>query len=218
MCGRFLLATRPDIVTETFGAAFPADYSLPRYNVAPGQDFPVLSLMDRKRFLTARWGLHFTQSTSPIINIRSESLFRKKGWQESLQNKRCMIPASGFYEWPQSQKRPYHVSPETQNTLIALAGIIQFVPLSKKYHFAIITVESPTSFRWLHHRFPLILSPERALLWLNPDLDLEAILATIEERQNLPPLKAESASFKVNNPKNDSPDLLFPDGEQLDIF
>ena len=106
MCGRYRLSRRKEILAEYFDAGDDVDWA-PRYNVAPGQDVPVLR-QDAARPVRSlslfRWGLVPWWSKDPkagykMINARAESVADKPAFRDPLQSRRCLIPADAFYEW-----------------------------------------------------------------------------------------------------------------------
>jgi len=218
MCGRFLLATRPDIVVERYGAHLPLETTLPRYNIAPGQDFPVLRQQVKDEFCLARWGikLNTAKKLPPLINVRSDSLRGKKGWHHSLMNYRCLIPASGFYEWKKGQKSPFLIR-INKREIISFAGIYQVNPKNECVSFAIITVNAGKEIRPIHHRSPKILTHEEEKQWLKGNLSREAYLLILESETSLECL-IKPASINVNKVVNDYPELLIPEGEQQTLL
>src|SRR5262252_712530 len=107
MCGRYRLSRRKQILEEYFHAdAGEEDWS-PRYNIAPTQPVPVIRLDPRepvRHLALLTWGLIPSWAKDPsgaarMINARSETVTEKPAFRDALQNRRCLIPADGFYEW-----------------------------------------------------------------------------------------------------------------------
>src|SRR5262245_10402918 len=127
MCGRFVLQTAPEMLAEAFDAPDPPKLA-PRYNVAPSQLVAVVGLkadMETRGIALLRWGLvpYWSNGSGPRpINARAESVAFKFG--ESLREKRCLIPADGFYEWVAegNKKRARHFS-MTNDGVFAFAGL-----------------------------------------------------------------------------------------------
>src|ERR1043166_2488217 len=114
MCGRFRLGKGKAALREYFGTENDIDWS-PRYNVAPTDQIPTVR-QDRKhpvrKLALMKWGLvpYWSKDASGaarMINARSESAANKPAFRDSLQTRRCLIPADGFYEWKKPEKQPY---------------------------------------------------------------------------------------------------------------
>jgi putative SOS response-associated peptidase YedK len=215
MCGRFILAVRPDIVVERFGARFPSDPYGERFNIAPGQIIPIIGQNDPSVFQMAFWGFTLHQSAhKPLINIRRESILEKSGWNRSLQNNRCIIPASGFYEWQKGNKTPFYLQLD-QTDLFGLAGIYQ--RLEDKLNVAIITCPAPQSIRSIHHRSPLALKEKQFGQWLRSDESLPRLHSFLADQPELV-WHSQPASQRVNKVANDDPSLLVEDARQASLF
>src|SRR5882672_2485913 len=112
MCGRYTLRSRGS--AKFYGVpASQLPLWVPRYNIAPSQDVPVIVAHGIERELALfQWGLIPSWSTEPkgFINARAETLEEKPSFSESFQRRRCLIPADGFYEWQRNgkNKQPYY--------------------------------------------------------------------------------------------------------------
>lgn len=216
MCGRFLLATRPDIVVERFDARIPFDFG-PRYNIAPGQISAILKQDEITQFDQAKWGLKLrtTKPVPPAINIRVESIRDKKGWINSLKTRRCIIPATGFYEWRKGIKQPYHITIK-DDPIFSFAGLFQFREEEGIFAFAIITMEAPKELQFVHHRAPRIFDKENEKNWLDENLSLQngldLLLSPLQKSWLIKP-----ASVRVNKVSNDDPSIIESCGEQSDL-
>src|SRR5262245_9344099 len=137
MCGRYTLHTEKEALARRF-ALDPAELEVqgayaPRYNVAPTQ--PVLALVEREgrlRALQLRWGLvpHWTAADAPLpswINARAESAATRPAFRDAFARHRCLIPASGFYEWEAARgagrRRIPHWIARRDGEPFAMAGI-----------------------------------------------------------------------------------------------
>ena len=180
MCGRYTL-TNPDPmgigarfdVLESAGAADP-----PRYNIAPTD--PVLAVRRRddgvRDLGRLRWGLvpgRWAEKGSgrPLINARAETLESQSAFRESFQQRRCLIPADGFYEWLTDErgKRPVWLS-RPDGELFAFAGIWARLPVKDSddvlHSCAIVTCPPNELVRPIHNRMPVILGS--CLLYTSP--------------------------------------------------
>jgi putative SOS response-associated peptidase YedK len=151
MCGRFVVARSLGEIATIFEAdevVEPASQviKLPSYNIAPTQ--PIAIVVDRsfekdeagapvgelsREIHAARWGLvprwsKGPASSAPLINGRIESLLEKPSFKESVPRRRCVIPASGYYEWqvlPDGSKQPFYISAGADG-MLALAGLYEW--------------------------------------------------------------------------------------------
>ena len=125
MCGRYSLEATPQELVEAFALAEALSFA-PRFNVAPTQPVPVVRADDtgERRMSVVRWGLTPTwwKQPRPLINARSETLDRK--FQRAFHRRRCLVPATGFYEWQKldGAKQPFHIQRHDRG-IFAFAGI-----------------------------------------------------------------------------------------------
>ena len=183
MCGRYALHASPEVVALQFGLdAVPA--FKPSYNIAPAASVLVV----RQAGEPARWGLR-----GKFVNLRAQTVlakFRSSG--------RCLVPASGFYEWQATggRKQPYYFLPKDQ-PLLALAAVWE------RGTFSLITTDPDAVVSKVHDRMPLLIPKERYAAWLEGD----------EEPLKRPPpmaLESRPVSMAVNSADNDSPKLIEP--------
>ena len=218
MCGRFTIA-----ITVGFYDRFSVEErSLPlqvRYNVAPSQDAPVIVRQDSNQALLMRWGLipswaKDAKISYRMINARADTLAVKPAFRIPLQKSRCLVPATGFYEWKETggKKAPYYIR-RKDSALFAFAGLYDTwkSPEGREViSFTIITTEPNGLIRSLHDRMPAILRREDETLWLQEGKmgsdELERILSPYPVED----LIAYPVSLAVNNPGNDSEDLICP--------
>jgi putative SOS response-associated peptidase YedK len=177
MCGRFTQADL-DKLDETLFQLFGISSSEPRYNIAPTQNAAVIREGNRGRTIEPlRWGLIPSWANDPkiamrTINARAESIADKPAFKESFRQRRCVIPASGFYEWKKSgsKKQPYFIHPPSGH--FAFAGLWdqwfshQEGPVET---FTIITTDANDALRDLHDRMPVILGADAIDAWLDPE-------------------------------------------------
>ena len=218
MCGRFALATEKHILEMLYHLEIRDDLQ-PRYNIAPSQKILAcrLSPRDGKRELAAfKWGLvpfwaRDDSIGSRMINARSETVTEKPSFREAFKKRRLLIPVSGFYEWKNegSVKQPYFIC-RKDGKPFSLAGLWDLwnkgggTPLES---CTILTAEPNALVASLHDRMPVIISPETYGCWLDPGTDsatLQEMLAPYPTEE----LTAYPVAPLVNNPANDSPDLI----------
>ena len=181
MCGRFVLIEDPDAVVEEFGVnASKSSFSEPRYNVCPTQSIPVAVAYDGQRHLVdMRWGFipHWYKKPSDgplLINARSETLAQKPAFREAARARRCLIPASGFYEWHRDKgtgKEPWFLKRPAKQ-ILAFAGVWQAWTSpegERQVSGAIVTTAAGNDISHIHHREPVTLARDDYGLWLGEE-------------------------------------------------
>ncbi len=222
MCGRFTVQMPSADVAFAFGVQETARALPPSYNVAPGQEVPVVVDEGSGRRLDAfRWGLIPSWAKDQaigykMINARAETLAEKPSFRQALLKRRCLILADGFYEWKAEggRKVPYHITLEGGG-VFAFAGLWEVwrpPEGSAVRSCAIITMGANDFMRPLHHRMPAILPPESHGPWLDPaNHDRDALLALLAPYPS-DRMAAHAVSQEVNSPRNNSPRCLLPLG------
>jgi putative SOS response-associated peptidase YedK len=231
MCGRYTL-TDPDPLR--IRARFGLDESAKieeeaRYNIAPTD--PVLAIRRDEQGGRVpgrlRWGLmpgRWAERSSgpPLINARAETLQRQPAFAESFRERRCLIPADGFYEWHDDGrgKTPVWVS-RPDGDLFAFAGVWAALPArdgsGDLHSCAIVTCEPNDLIRPIHDRMPVVLSTTDEAQWLEPDLpqgDLLSLLAPAPEEL----LVVREVIDAVNDVRQDGPHLLEPREAHPQLF
>ncbi len=178
MCGRFALTLPHDAVARLFDAA--PDPSLiargPRWNICPTQEVEaVISTGGARRMARMRWGFIPRWYKAPndgplLINARSETIAEKPAFAEAARETRCLIPASGFYEWRTEgkAKTPFWLHPAAADH-VAFAGIWRDWEGPEGLRLstvAIVTTAANETLSAIHHRLPLVIAPEDRALWL----------------------------------------------------
>jgi putative SOS response-associated peptidase YedK len=131
MCGRFILGIQGQLWPELI-ELYPEGFNVvPRYNVAPTQNIPVVrNDRGQNRLDIMRWGLvpfyeKEFKTKFPMINARDDRILETRPYQGPFKSRRCLIPATGFYEWkkgPGKAKQPMLIRLKTRETF-AFAGI-----------------------------------------------------------------------------------------------
>lgn len=216
MCGRFALGLVYGFSTR-FGVPEVPEMK-PRFNIAPFQQVPVIVGGDLKSVRMMRWGLvpHWAKGEEfglKLINVRSESAMEKPMFKPLLNRQRCLVPATGFYEWQKQgpRKRPYHIRVMDQE-YFAMAGIFDTWSKEGKdlVTFSILTTKANEAISPIHDRMPVILRPERENEWASKEVLSSDVLSEI-----LQPLPATSmdvypVSDMVNDSRADHPDMVVP--------
>lgn len=183
MCGRFGLhfdwQKTSRLVWDHFQVEMDeASYPLPQFNIAPTQQVMVLIHDGEKyRIGLARWGLPLGNGTSQVVsNARSESIFEKPMFRSLIKQRRCLVIASGFYEWQRDVKpsRVYWFHPQQQPFLI-FAGLYQVVQDQevKKVFATLMTTQANELMAPIHDRLPVMLNPDQWRHWVHPKTPID---------------------------------------------
>ena len=223
MCGRYSLSTDARAIASHFGLqreAMPTDFGLfARYNIAPSQAVPVLRHnggLKRRRLQMMQWGLIPFWAKDPsignhMINARAETVGKKPAYRSAWKQRRCLIPADGFYEWQKgaADKQPFMIR-VGKRKLFAFGGLWehwQSPDGSEIDSCTILTITPNTLTAPIHDRMPVIIDPADYDPWLEA--------GTAEAAELLRPYPAEvmgaqPVSKLVNNPKIDEPRCAEP--------
>jgi len=196
MCGRYALHANPDVVALQFGLDVLPGFKA-SYNVCPGSD--VLVIRGPRKASLLRWGAGNKQ-----INARAETLTERPMFRNAFRQYRCLIPASGFYEWQSvaGRKQPWYVLPREQQ-LFALGGIVLLWRGVRSV--AIVTTAANALMAKIHERMPVLVAPGSYDAWLGTG-DASALLAPAPDDA----MQAHPVSLRVNAPANDDATLLLP--------
>lgn len=180
MCGRFAVTLPNDAMARLFEAVPANDLpDVPDYNVCPTTQVHAVTSGDgARRFGAMRWGFlpHWYESPSDgplLINARAETVAEKPAFKAAVRTRRCLIPASGFYEWTRDEdgnRLPWYIRPSGDGPL-AFAGIWQVWdkgddPMTT---CAILTTKANETMSQIHHRMPVLVAPQDWPLWLGED-------------------------------------------------
>jgi len=216
MCGRFTLNLPPEILAKIF--SIPAPSLTPRYNIAPSQQIAVIRNFSGENHLDyMRWGLvpSWAEDTSigyKLINARSETVFEKNSFKRAIRTRRCLIPASGFYEWQHSDnvKTPYYISMADDQPM-AFAGIWEQWKApdhSILETCAILTTAANHLMETIHDRMPVILHPQEYSLWLDREVSEPESLKQLFKPYPSDVMNAYKVSSMINNPRNDGEECI----------
>jgi putative SOS response-associated peptidase YedK len=222
MCGRYTL-TNPQKLSDRFAAQNELDALRASWNVAPSQTMPVVTRNSPNRLELMKWGLVPAWSKEPktkfsTINARVETLSEKPMFRNLVRNRRCIVPASGFYEWKREgeKKTPYYFYLKDTD-IFGFAGLYDIWSDGNGGElrtYTVITVPANEVMEPVHDRMPAILSKEAEGYWLDPafqvPFDLTAMLSPYPA--NL--MQAYPVSDDVNSPRNNVPVLIEPREEQ----
>ena len=221
MCGRFTLATAPEIVAEFFELTAVPDLS-PRYNIAPTQSAPAILLTPERAqrvFRPLRWGLIPGWAKDPtignrMINARAETVAEKPAFRSAFRQRRCLVVSDGFYEWKKGpgRKQPFYIRMRDDRPF-AFAGLWEHWEADDGTGIdscALLTTQPNNVLRPIHDRMPVILDRANYDLWLDPtmaDVDrLKPLLCPYRAEE----MKAYPVGTPVNSPTRDDPACMEP--------
>jgi putative SOS response-associated peptidase YedK len=231
MCGRYALSLNPDELIEEFELTanattgiLPADW-----NITPTRDIYIIK--NNRELHTASWGImapwskdreSAIKSQSQAINARTETVDEKPTFRNAFRSRRCLIPASGYYEWATElgypNKQPFFIHADSKykdrNRTLLFAGIYDRWVDSNGEIFesaAIITRPAVSFLEKIHNRMPTFLPRNRHEDWLNPKInDVAEIRKIIEVDEPAFDLAAHPVSKLVNATRNNGEQLTAP--------
>ena len=225
MCGRFGLFAELDALAEQFNfdPSIMRDIYQPRWNIPP--TVPVLTVQQsigeqadgRNTARLLRWGMtgaqgaDRTKASRPLFNARCETVHRLPSFRRAFKERRCLIPADGFYEWTKDEsgsRTPiwFH---HKDGASVAFAGIWSNESTSggNTDSCAIITCAANDLVSPVHSRMPVILHPQSYGEWLNPEAEIDDLLALVQSAE-WQEMSYYSVSKEVNRAANDYPALV----------
>lgn len=223
MCGRFTNRAQPEQIKTEFkvGKKNPDLYQA-RYNIAPSQLIDAVLAAENGRILSElKWGLVPSWAKDAdignrMINARAETLAEKPSFRDAFKKRRCLIPASGFYEWRKKgagAKQPfYFYLPDKE--VFGFAGLWEEWLDKESGELletcTIITTEANDVLKPVHDRMPVILKSQNYEQWLDPKENdterLQKLLAPYPADE----MSAHAVSTSVNIPDTNSPELIEP--------
>ena len=230
MCGRYAQTMGAEEIVTAFSLdGSTVDHSLPlNWNIAPTNEIYIIKSEAQKKILdSASWGMiapwqkNFTDaraSQSHAINARSESIHEKPTFRSAFRTTRCLIPATGYYEWATElgrykTKQPFYISSDDGSSL-AIAGIWNTwrSPSGKSMQSAsIITRDAVGELATIHHRMPVMMPRDRWNDWLDiREHDLNELLDLMKVPKPDAHLHPVPVSDAVNKVANNGPELAIP--------
>jgi putative SOS response-associated peptidase YedK len=219
MCGRFSLNTDMEDLQEAFPGIDFGLYLNPSYNIAPSQNVLTIAGSNPDKAALYHWGLVPPWSKDQkigykMINARSETLAEKPSFKRPYKKQRCLIPASGFFEWKKENesKIPMHIHLKSGKPF-AFAGLWEVWGGNKElplYSCTIITTEANELLKEVHHRMPVILKQGDYEVWLDSKVE-----DTDRLNDLLKPFSADEMDYFpvskfVNSPANNTPECIKP--------
>jgi len=214
MCGRYSFAIEDELIRERFGVTVRSAIYKARYNCAPSQDLAVITNEEPSVLNFFRWGLIPFWAKDPsignkLINAKAETIHEKPSFKNAFRSRRCLVLSDGFYEWKKTRdKIPYRITLK-KGAPFAMAGIWEKWNSPDGHQvrsFSIITTGPNALMEKIHDRMPVILPAREERTWLGntgPD-ELLSLLKPYPAGE----MEAYPVSRLVNNPKNDTPEIL----------
>lgn len=230
MCGRYVLEGPVSRYQQHFNAALTDDFSefdTGRYNIAPTMQVPVVRInREGERVLIPnRWGLIPSWAKDASIgaklnNARGETVHEKPSFRTAFKRFRCLIPASGYYEWQappegsKARKQPFYISPANA-PFFAMAGIYDHWTDKATGELiisaAIITTTPSPALAHIHNRMPVMIHPDDWEQWLDPNnQDIEALRERIQSAKNVQAWPVSFVVSSVGKNREDSSRLIVP--------
>jgi putative SOS response-associated peptidase YedK len=220
MCGRFAFFSAHEAVVQLFGLPADTPQFESRYNIAPTQFVPVVRVDHEgiRRLALLYWGLvpHWAKEKSigaRMINARAETLGEKPSFRVAYRRRRCLVLASGYYEWQAlpAGKQPWFIR-RPDAAPFAMAGLweswIEHEGQPPLESCTIVTTAATGRIAELHHRVPAILPPAAYARWLDPRITETAELAELLVAPEDGLLEPVKVSRRVNNARNEGAGLI----------
>lgn len=230
MCGRYSLTRRQNEIVERFGVEQvlgAENMLLPRFNIAPSQMVPVVTIVNGRRVLSPmKWGLipfwvKDLKTAKPVINARAESVAEKPSFKQSLLQRRCLIPADGFFEWKHQNKSKVpmfiHIN---EKELFAFAGLWDEwkSPDGEVLRTCtIITTAANQSVASVHDRMPVVVRPDQESTWLDPCVKSAAEILPLLSAVPAESIRMYEVSAGVNSSAEDLPEFVEPVPMQITL-
>lgn len=219
VCGRFTLTASGEEVAEAFGLDEIPPLAA-RYNIAPTQPLVVVRAEPqgaRRTLSELKWGLlpiATAEPKRPLINARAETAWSRPAFRDAFTLRRCLIPASGFYEWAgeKPRRQPWYFRLASGRPF-AFAGLWEppFDP-TEPATVTILTTEPNELTRPVHDRMPVILAPEDYPRWLDTPPEGSAALRPLLAPFPAGAMIAHPVGNAVNDARRDEPSCIAPVG------
>jgi putative SOS response-associated peptidase YedK len=209
MCGRFFIEyTWADIhaAMSIVPASAAGRNDPPRYNVAPTQDVGFVyqqggqtAVQNGRWWLVPSWAKEIPKY--PMFNARSETAHEKSSFRESFKRKRCLIPASGYYEWTKAEdggKDPHAIHLPDKEPFM-FAGLWAYNSKLKITSCSVLTAEADLAIEHLHHRMPIVLGAGSYEAWVSSETAVEHALSMLIDNRG-----DELVSYRVDRDVNSS--------------
>ena len=225
MCGRYVIAFGPETLVHGFSATRVVPFPQ-RWNIAPQSAVPVIrETREGERVAEPmRWGLvpHWAKDERighKLNNARAEGMAEKPSFRQAVRRRRCILPASGFYEWqavPAAQgggKQPWYISP-TDGPFLAMAGLFEAWRPNEDADWlltcCVITTDANALMAPIHERMPVLVPPEHWSAWLSRSVQEPAAIAPLLAVPPVPGLQAWPVARAVSRGSAEGEALIAP--------
>jgi putative SOS response-associated peptidase YedK len=226
MCGRYANFLDEQDLLDAFAVAEAAEDARllpPSWNIGPMHLAPIVALTPiggdvaaprHRRLIAARWGLVPTWAKdssmgAKMFNARSETVTEKPSFRAAFAQRRCLVPASGYYEWQAREggKQPYFIYPEDASPL-AFAGLWETRKDSdvRTFTFSILTTAARGGLTAIHDRQPVMLRADERDAWMDVDSSADELMAVMASPS--PAMAIRPVGKAVGNIRNDDPSLV----------
>jgi len=179
MCGRYWIAQSEHAEDWSGMMASLARLPSPAGAKDGGEIFPsdIVPVIANNRKLSPsvfwmKWGMSI-EGSKLLINARSETASSKPLFRDGMKQRRCLIPASHYFEWGKHDRARYEIKTD-QNTVMYMAGLYRIE--GNQPCFVILTKEAAAEIAFIHHRMPVMLSVQKAADWLNPNINADQVI------------------------------------------
>lgn len=229
MCGRYVLEGPIDRIAEHFEASATKGYEwADSYNIAPTTQIPVVRVnsQGQRVVLPHTWGLipfwaKDATISAKLNNARGETVHEKPAFRKGFARFRCLIPATGYYEWQaptegnKGRKIPHYIHPSSDKTrYFAMAGVCDHWKApdgNLVLSTAIITTSPHESITHIHDRMPVMIAHEHWQQWLDPNFnDLASLREHLHATGNLSAYAVGFEVSQVGAKRQDNPLLIQP--------
>jgi len=218
MCGRFVLHTPPPALADYFDIDAIPDLAA-SYNITPSQSIAAVRKPGQHReMVLLRWGLvpswaQELKTNYSMINARAETVAEKPAYRTAFRQRRCLVPADGFYEWKQTPngKQPYYIRMQ-QDGVFALAGLWERWEQQDEVveSCSIIVTQANDTIRPVHERMPVIIRPSDFDRWLDPECRDAAAIKALLQPWSAGEMTAYPVGKYVNSPENNDARCIAP--------
>lgn len=209
MCGRYSFHLSGEELSELTGSV-PEPFPSAVYNQPPGVPVPVLRA--EKEWDRMPWGIEVSMGPDRrrlVINARSETAADKRMFQDSFDARRCVLPASGFFEWHRGpgSSQPYYFRPRTGPGIL-LAGLYLKQRGKDGTHVVVLTRAADDWMGEIHHRAPVLIRPDRLRSWLDSKSGGSAAVRDCSFPSEAESLERHPVSTRVSRVAENDPGIL----------
>lgn len=169
MCGRYALDADIDLLIAHYKAIIGDKEFAGSEEIFPTNTVPIIRQKEDRRIDFLKWGFNPSFTKKPLINARGETVDIKPTFKSSFINKRCIIPATSFFEWEKVGDKKVKRSISLEEKIFSMAGLYStFYDDGKEYEaFTILTINANEQMKHIHERMPVILTRGNESIWLD---------------------------------------------------